>query len=915
MTPRFAILAGMLLTNCGPSPTSPTGPGGQPPSPPPAASVVAGETHFSELTQLTFGGENAEAYWSFDGSQLIFQSRETGQGCDQIFRLPIADPTSITRVSTGKGVTTCSYFMPSDDEIVYASTHLAGPECPPKPDHSQGYVWPLYAGYDIFKSKADGSDLVQLTKTAGYDAEATVCAKDGSMVFTSVRDGDLELYRMDADGGNVKRLTNSPGYDGGAFFNADCSRIVWRASRPTGEKLADFQRLLQRGLVRPTKLELFVANADGSNAQQITYLDAASFAPYWHPSGTRILFSSNYPNPRGREFDIWAIDIDGTDLERITYAKGFDGFPMFSPDGKTLAFSSNRATAPGKHDTNVFLVKWQQTRGEHTKTAVDRVHRDGAWLAAPERKGRGLGSPELEAAGDWLVDRFKTIGLTAAPKFKQPFEVTVGVAASEHTTVVLNNKPLARALFEPASGSASGNASGRLVFAEFGLESDYDGLVVKDKIVLVRRFAPARLSAENKRRFSDIRFKAFTAKQRGAKALVVVDAPPTSDTTPAESPFPRLRADGHGDAGIPIVLIKRASGLPLIAKLKRAQRVSGSLSVELEREKTTAFNVVGKLAATERPSPGVIIVGAHYDHLGMGGQASLAPDENAPHLGADDNASGVAALLEVAKLLAAQKKRARDVVFVAFSAEERGVLGSSHFVRNPPLGLDMKNVVAMLNMDMVGRMRNNGVSVLGGATATEWPAIVGRACTASRIDCTTTGGGYGRSDQTAFYGANIPVLHFFTGAHADYHKPSDTVDRVNFAGVAQIAQTVAGVTAELLARPGALSFQRVATPPPVGDLRGYGASLGTVPNYVGPEDGRSGMLLDGVRPGGPADDAGMQRGDVLVLLGAFDITNVHDLMYALRASKPGERVKATVVRDGQPVTLDVTFGKSTRKRR
>jgi Tol biopolymer transport system component len=319
------------------------------------------EVHLSQVVPLTTGGENAEAYWSFDGAKLIYQAHE-GEGCDQIYVRDARDASAKPQlVSTGQGATTCSYFLPGDQEIIYASTHLAGAACPPKADQSQGYVWAIYDSYDIFRANADGTNLRQLTNTPGYDAEGTVCAKDGSIIFTSVRDKDLELYRMDADGKNVKRLTNTPGYDGGAFFSADCSKIVWRASRPTGEALTDFQTLLGKGLVRPTKLELYVANADGSNAKQVTELNAAAFGPYFYPSGERIIFSSNYGDPKGREFDLWAINVDGTGLERITHAPGFDGFPMFSPDGKTLVFASNRASRPGTWDTNLFTTSWIET--------------------------------------------------------------------------------------------------------------------------------------------------------------------------------------------------------------------------------------------------------------------------------------------------------------------------------------------------------------------------------------------------------------------------------------------------------------------------------------------------------------------------------------------------------------------------
>jgi len=316
------------------------------------------EQHFSNIVQLTNGGENAEAYWSFDGTKLIYQAHE-GEGCDQIY---VRDAQTAggtpQRVSTGQGATTCAYFLPGDQEIIYASTHLAGAACPPKADQSQGYVWAIYDSYDIFRANADGGNLRQLTNTPGYDAEGTVCAKDGSIIFTSVRDKDLELYRMDKDGKNVKRLTSTPGYDGGAFFNSDCSKIVWRASRPTGDALKDYQNLLAKGLVRPTKLELFVADADGGNAKQVTELNVAAFGPFFYPSSDRIVFSSNYGDPKGREFNLWAINVDGTGLEQITHASGFDGFPMFSPDGKKFVFASNRASSPGTWDTNLFVTDW-----------------------------------------------------------------------------------------------------------------------------------------------------------------------------------------------------------------------------------------------------------------------------------------------------------------------------------------------------------------------------------------------------------------------------------------------------------------------------------------------------------------------------------------------------------------------------
>src|SRR5262245_5007162 len=296
------------------------------------------ETHLRNIRQLTFGGENAEAYFSFDGTRIIFQSTRQPYKCDQIFTMNI-DGSSVKMVSTGRGRTTCGYFLPDGQRIIYSSTHLGSPDCPPVPDASEGYVWPLYRTFDTFSAKPDGTDLKRLTSTDGYDAEDTVSPDGKKIVFTSTRDGDLELYDMNVDGTQQRRLTNTLGYDGGAFHSQDSQWIVWRAGRPTTpEDVARYKDLLAKDLVMPNKLEIMIMRADGTQQKQLTKNGAANFAPYFHPNGRQIIFASNVnnPDPRSPNFDLYLINRDGTGLEQVTFDEGFDGFPMFTNNGKQL---------------------------------------------------------------------------------------------------------------------------------------------------------------------------------------------------------------------------------------------------------------------------------------------------------------------------------------------------------------------------------------------------------------------------------------------------------------------------------------------------------------------------------------------------------------------------------------------------
>jgi TolB protein len=328
-------------------------------SPLPRPAEGGQEAHLRELMQLTFGGQNAEAYLSYDGTKIIFQSTRPPYQCDQIFSMNL-DGSDVRLLNSGKGRTTCGFFFPDGKRYLYASTHLAGDACPPAPDRSQGYVWPIYPAYDIFSANLDGSGLKRLTKSLGYDAEATISPDGKKIVFTSMRSGDLDIYTMSADGSGVKRLTTEKGYDGGPFFSWDGKTIVYRAYHPKQmDELKEYTSLLKQNLIKPTRAEISMMSADGSNKRQVTNNGAANWAPFLLPNNRQIIFSSNLHDAERRSFSLYLINVDGTGLERITYGARFDSFPMVSRDGKKLLFASTRNTNETR-EFNIFIADWVQ---------------------------------------------------------------------------------------------------------------------------------------------------------------------------------------------------------------------------------------------------------------------------------------------------------------------------------------------------------------------------------------------------------------------------------------------------------------------------------------------------------------------------------------------------------------------------
>lgn len=881
------LLLGALQASCGGTTLAPE-----------ARPTLAGtrEVHLENIKQLTFGaGENIRASWSVDGSEVLMQSKRKPFFCDQSYRLPI-NGSEPKLVSTGLGRTRESHFLPGARDIVFSSTHATGDMCPDAPGQSQGHVWPVYAQYDIYRAKASDRHLQKLTDSFHYDAEATVCALDGSILFTSTRNGDLDLYRMDPDGGNVVQLTDTPGYDGGAVFSRDCSQIAWRASRPIGESLQDYQKLLARGLVRPGHLELFVANANGENARQITYLNASSLAPSFYPSGTRIVFSSDV-GAKGGDSNIWAVNTDGTELERITDRPGFDGFPMFSPDGSKLAFSSHRNQAK-EGEIDVYIADWVDSgKGEIRETRADAFATAAAWLADDAREGRGVGTAGIEVAAEWIAQQFASMGLAEAgeSEFFQSLQVTTSVALGTGNTLKIAKASAVPSDFWPLGFSASGSVSAASVFVGHGIVDakldvdEYKGRKVAGNIAVAYRYTPSTKAfsdAADRERTESLHRKASVALEHGAVALLIIDEPYPGTKNTEEQTQPELSLHRLGSVGIPVVIARST-----FARRLATRSASVSLTVDLDLEQSLSRNVVAKLAASsagKRIAP--LVIGAHYDHLESGGKTSLG-EEGAVHT--DDSASGVAGLLQVARRLVAVEGLSRDIYFVAFTGKENGHQGSKHFVEQMPKDAAP---IAMLNLDTIGRMRENHLSVVGTTTAREWEAIASDACEGARVQCTLGGDGYGAGDHRSFTLAGIPALSISTGVLADSHKPSDETSRINSAGGAAAADVLFDIALALVSGAESLSG-------------GVGASLGTIPDKGG-DRGMPGMLLAGVRPGGAADKAGMRAGDRILAIGDTSLRTAKDLAGVLHAAAPGDDAIAKVQRGDTILMLKFTFGES-----
>lgn len=964
-----------------------------------AQSAPADEARFlSNTRQLIFEGKRSgEGYFSPDGKALIFQSeREAENPFYQIYLLNLETGDS-HRVSPGTGKTTCAYFRPGTDEVLFASTHL-DPESKAKQKteldfrasgKQRRYAWDYDERMDIFAARRDGSKLKRLTTSPGYDAEGDYSPDGKLIVFCSLRDAyptnklsaeDLkrletdpawfgEIYLMNADGSNPRRLTRSPGYDGGPFFSPDGQRILWR-------------RFDEKGV----NADVFTMKLDGSDVHRVTDFGAMSWAPYFHPSGEYLIFTANklgFAN-----FELFLTDKAGTkEPVRITHTDGFDGLPVFSPDGKKLCWTSGR-TPDGKsqlfmgdwnHASALAALKSAPARGVsvaaahgvggheagHAHAAMDQsrltsaataeitqadLRSQVAFLASEKLEGRGTGTQGAEFAADFIAAQFKLAGLKPAgtnATFFQAFEFNAGVRVlTNANTLAVTADNLAAVFapekdFRPLAFSANAVADGEVVFVGYGLSvpgkmgegyDSYAGVNVSNKIALVLRYVPEEVDPKRRaelNRYAGLRYKAMLARDHGARAVLFVTGP----NSPNAGELAGLTFD-NSLAGSGIVAASISSNVVSALfsgsgkDLKSLQsaldkenphaesgfalpKVKVRIATAIEHLKKTDRNVIAAIPPAKGSEPvEYILVGAHYDHLGhgeSGGAMQRAGEEHAIHPGADDNASGTAAVLELAAVLARERAEKPDgfqrgVIFALWSGEEIGLIGSSQFAERPPVV--MSNVAAYVNFDMVGRLRDNKLSLQGVGSSSAWRKLIEKRNVAAGFNVALQEDPYLPTDTTPFYSKGVPVLNFFTGSHEEYHRPTDTPDTLNYDGLERITKFARALISDLAKGPERPDYLTVARSDSGGggreNLRAY---LGTIPDYATEVPG---VKLSGVRGGGPAEKAGLKGGDVIVEFGGKTIANIYDYTYAMDAVKIGQPAQVVVLRDGQRVKLTVT---------
>jgi Tol biopolymer transport system component len=936
--------------------------------------------------QLTFEGKRSgEGYFNADGSKMIFQSeREEGNPFYQIYLMDL-ETGDQERISLGMGKTTCAWIHPDGKRVLFASTHT-DPESKKLQQAEyeerefskvRKYSWDYDEHYEIWEYTLADKKLRNITNTRGYDAEGGWSPDGKKLAFASNRQAYetklskedeerlkidkqyfMEIYTADADGSNVKRLTEAPGYDGGPFFSADGQRICWRRFTPKGDVA-----------------EVWTMNADGSDQKPLTKLGAMSWAPYFHPSGEYLIFTTNLNG--FANFELYIVDADGQQKPvRVTQTDGFDGLPVFSPDGKKLSWTSGRASGGA---SQIFIADWdhdnaraalglgEKTKDEGSKIKTPDLSTTGAeiaeadlkqhisYLASDELGGRMTGTEGEKLATQYFADVAKQIGLAPFSDdttYFDNFDFTAGVALGDGNSLTLLDQSLTVDQdWKPLSFSQNGKVdAAKIVFAGYGIEtpesasvetySSYAHLDVKDKWVLVFRYLPEGITQERRNelsRYSSLRYKALTARQKGAHGLIVVSGP---NSKVVQQLAPMTFDASLASSGIAAISVTDAVGDKLLAgtgktlkelqdKLDTGDLMGGidckgtlAANIVIQQEKKKGRNVLAVLPYGQQPDPHVapLIVGAHIDHLGSsGGSNSRAKGDevNKIHHGADDNASGVGGVLEIAQWLADLKKQGkltlkRDIIFAAWSGEELGLLGSNHFVEayakmiKGDANAKLTGMfAACLNMDMIGRFQK-ALVLQGLGSSLLWAKEIEKRNAPIGLPITTQNDAHLPTDSTAFYLKGIPSLNAFTGSHADYHMPSDTADKIDYVNAAKITKLMGLIARGIATADAAPDYIAMEAPKNSGVRTGLRAYLGTIPDYA--QGDTKGVKLSGVSPIGPAAKAGVKAGDIIIKLGGKDIANIYDYTYVMGDLKIGKETTIAVQREGKEVEMKITPG-------
>ena len=836
------------------------------------------------------------------------------------------------------------------------------------------YAWDYDAHYELYTRDLATDTLTRLTNALGYDAEASWDPRGEMIVFSSNRlayEGTLseedqkrleidksyflDLYAMDSDGSNVRQLTDVPGYDGGPFFSADGERICWRRFSEDG-----------------ATAEIYTMARDGSDVKQLTTLGAMSWAPYFHPSGEYLIFATNVHG--FANFELYLVDAEGKqEPVRVTDTDGFDGLPVFTPDGKQLAWTTNRTPekksqiylGDWNHAAALRLLAGEAvTAAEEPAKAVftplpeghalseairaEDIQQHVVTLASDAFEGRMTGTEGGRLATDYVADQFNALGLEPAGDdgtYFDSFEFTAGISLGEASKFAVTGSDKTYVPDEdwrPLAFSNTGTFdTSEVVFAGYGIVApasddfeEYDSFVhldVTDKWVLVFRFMPEDITPEHRQHLAphaSLRAKAMTVRDKGARGLLVVSGP----NAEVKSQLAPLSFDvSIGGTSVGAISITdavaedlfRPSGKDLAAlqtglddgSVQMGFAVDGpslDVVVDLEKEKRIGRNVIAVLRA-DNAKAGALAVGAHVDHLGKGHSGSSLSGESDGsdiHYGADDNASGVGGMLEVAARMVSDRKTGtfapkRDIIFAAWSGEELGLLGSDHYVKELSEGTNSiaNTISSYYNLDMIGRLEGN--LVVGGAgSSSVWHGAVEKANAPIGLPIVMQLDSYLPTDATSFYLKEVPIFSVFSGVHAEYHTPKDTADLVNYEGAARISQLLHAVAADIALwdkTPDYIAMEQPAEEGGRGVMRAY---LGTVPDYA--ESDVKGMVLNGVTKGAPADKAGLKGGDVIVEMAGKTIENIYDYTYAIQALKIGQETDIVVLRGDERICLKIT---------